>query len=75
MYEEPYLAYSYDNASLRDQWVALLFQSNFMPNSPKIKHLGEMQANFTRTLMSDQVYSLASMPVHRRDDCTEDISS
>lgn len=71
LYAEPDSVYPYDNLSLRDQGVAFLFQSNVMPNSPKMKHLVEMQAYFTGTL-SDQVYSLASMPVHRRDDCTED---
>lgn len=74
LYEEPDSTYPYDNLSLRDQGVALFFQSNVMPNSPDV-YLVEMKADFTGTLMSDQVYSLASMPIHKRDVCTDDIAS
>lgn len=71
-YEEPDSAYPYENLSLRDQGVALFFQSNVRPSSSEIKYLREMQAASTETLMGDQVYSLASMHVHKKDDCTED---
>lgn len=73
-YEEPDSAYPYENLSLRHQGVALFFQSNVRPSSSEIKHLGEMQAASTEPLMSDQIYSLASMHVHKKDDCTEDIT-